>query len=489
MKKKTKPVIYFLLFILLISCEKSIEPDKDPDSAKIYKELDITSIPAGARVYINGKNSGYKTPCRIKWIEAEGVSVKLKLDPYYDYEKTLNAEELNSSSLYYDFTLDDRNFGTVICSINPSGSEIYINGENSGKRSPFTFTNIRPGKHSFQFRSYNHRDYSIDIDVPIKKRNEDIVELSATLIDTSLFVDYTRELPFTACNHILSLPGGELIISTLQNGLYSYSVPDKMVKKLYSGLLPTERIKFTYADSRGGLWVGTSAGILRIKPDGSAQLINSSNSELRSNEINGIVEDKYGIYWFATDIGLYNLYKDPLLGGAERIDNISFPQEYDDLKKVSSLGKSSLGVLWIAYPFYNRVFTYNWNTALANIGWTAYSVGTGDTKIFCAPGNKTYLYTEYTCTVNDNGIWKSVATAGYNSRFNAFYADQNGNAFLATPTSIRVIKSNGAAENISLTIPGLYSTPVITSIAMDERRNIWLSTLNYGIVRLKYFNR
>ena len=142
-----KHKLYILLFLVIMSsgCERKIFVESQADNIPAdYQTLDISSNPEGADVYLNGKNTGFITPCKIKWIENKPVSVTLKLNPFSDYQFMIQKNQITVNPVFYDFLLDDRNFGTAVCTTVPTGANIIINGKRQSDKTPHTYSLLRP---------------------------------------------------------------------------------------------------------------------------------------------------------------------------------------------------------------------------------------------------------------------------------------------------------------------------------------------------------
>ncbi|MEF3698611.1 hybrid sensor histidine kinase/response regulator [Desulfolutivibrio sp.] len=99
----------------------------------------------------------------------------------------------------------------------------------------------------------------------------------------------------------LYLQGGDtLFVGTEWQGLYEIDLQSGNA----AGHLPGRAVSSTFVDSRGGLWVGTDAGLAhRAKPDGPFVMYTHDPMDPMSicgNDIRGIAEDASGILWFGS---------------------------------------------------------------------------------------------------------------------------------------------------------------------------------------------
>ncbi|AEV98784.1 hypothetical protein A4D02_09565 [Niastella koreensis] len=91
------------------------------------------------------------------------------------------------------------------------------------------------------------------------------------------------------------------------NGLFLYNVQTNRFR-LYENIktdpssLPTNKIKAVTEDKWGNIWVGTTTGLSRLKPDGSGFI---HNRYLHGTEINYLAGDGQGFLWIGSFSGLY----------------------------------------------------------------------------------------------------------------------------------------------------------------------------------------
>jgi hypothetical protein len=104
--------------------------------------LDISSAPAGARVFINKTPKG-TTPCSEK-LEEGKYDVRVEKDGYHKFEKTCYVTRNKSVSVKADLLLLPCVLGITT---KPSGSRVFIDGKQVSD-SPVTLDTLSPGKHT-----------------------------------------------------------------------------------------------------------------------------------------------------------------------------------------------------------------------------------------------------------------------------------------------------------------------------------------------------
>lgn len=110
--------------------------------------VSISSTPSGARIYIDGKDSGEKSNITI-WGLTPGIhSIDLRLDGYNDYHASTQVNNGATSEL--SVTLEKKRIPTGSISVvsNPDGATVYIDGKRMNKVTPFRFDGYTVGKHT-----------------------------------------------------------------------------------------------------------------------------------------------------------------------------------------------------------------------------------------------------------------------------------------------------------------------------------------------------
>ncbi|MDZ7670342.1 MAG: two-component regulator propeller domain-containing protein [Gammaproteobacteria bacterium] len=102
---------------------------------------------------------------------------------------------------------------------------------------------------------------------------------------------------------------GQVWVATHGDGLYQLS--DGQLEPVpFQGDLPTESILSLFADSRGALWIGTSAGLARWDGD-SVGIVDQADGYPESN-IFSMRVDAYGDMWLSGNRGVYRIALDDL---------------------------------------------------------------------------------------------------------------------------------------------------------------------------------
>ena len=177
-----------LVAALISSCSQEVSvtpPDEPPPHGVVV----IDSKPTGAQIYLDGKNRRRATPDSLTWLETNTYTVTLKKDLYRDTSITISAVDGEKKNYFIDYTLNPAMRGKINCTAKPDGSDIYLDGVQTGLKTPAVLTGILPGYYSVRFSAPNFRDDSLQVTVS----SSNISIAKTTLVDTTKWTDYTTQ--------------------------------------------------------------------------------------------------------------------------------------------------------------------------------------------------------------------------------------------------------------------------------------------------------
>lgn len=183
--------LIFLVF-LVISCENAIDPINDKGT------IFLSSVPDKAEIYIDGKNTGKKTPTDIE--SPAGIhQITLKLEGYANYT-FVDTVFVNLESIVPIINL--KRYGLLVINSDPSGASIYIDEVNTQETTPKIFTQP-DGAYSVKLRAEDHADTTIDVVI----ENAQDVELDVNL--RGEFVTYfSGKVLYDTTNTTINQPSG-----------------------------------------------------------------------------------------------------------------------------------------------------------------------------------------------------------------------------------------------------------------------------------------
>jgi uncharacterized caspase-like protein len=157
--------------------------------------IDVQSNPAGAAVYIDGKNTGYKTPATISGLVAGSHTVRCSLSGYTDQSQTVTVNAGQTTSVTVTLQSQAPVTGSISVSSSPNGARIYIDGADTGYNAPRTFSGITTGTHTVRCSMTGYTDQSQSVTVSAGRTST--VRLSLT-----------RQGPVTGSLSVSSNPTG-----------------------------------------------------------------------------------------------------------------------------------------------------------------------------------------------------------------------------------------------------------------------------------------
>ncbi len=164
--------------------------------------LIISSNPIGARIYIDGFDTGLTTPATIGDILVGTHIYQLSLSGYID--NTGIFDIAHDKITIVDTLLELAYTGNLNISSNPIGAKIYIDGFGTGLITPSIIYNIYTGLHAYELELEGHRIYRNSIDIIQDQVAE--VQINLVQITGSLYFSTNPE-------------GAAIFIDNLDTGL------------------------------------------------------------------------------------------------------------------------------------------------------------------------------------------------------------------------------------------------------------------------------
>lgn len=481
--KKTTGIIFLpVLIFLSFSCGKEVSVSP-PDPPVHTGYFFINSNPAGADIYLNKKNTGRHTPDSLNWMEGNNYLVTLKYPLYKDTTFTISIDEKNRKEIFVDYYSNPAMYGKIACDTDPKNALIYLDGENSGKITPFTFENLIPGNHFIKYQYPGCRDDSMKIIVESSKTKSAFIKLT----DTTIWVTYNKinsGIPNDNVSAVLVDANDVKWIGTLGSGVVSFDGLKWQSYNSKNSRLPGDFITCMIFDNNGHLWAGTNNGLAEFGGN-TWNVYNTDNSMLPDNYINSICTDMNGVMWIGTQKGLIKINK--TVWTLFNTQNSKLP--FDNVQKVAT---EFNGTLWVGVQTYG-LMTYSsntWtsytreNTGLPGHDVTALAVGqfmegvwagfastlprgTDPGGLAVREGGKWYTNystipstTIHSVTIKDNTKW--VCTEGGILKF-------------STASQFQVLNKTNTQ----------LPTNSINAVAQDSRGFLWIATAGSGLVKYK----
>lgn len=138
---------------------KETEP-VDKANAEQFGSMEISSVPVGAQLYLNGRKLG-EAPYEEDRVKADSYELLARLSGYPDKTQkiTVRPEQNNSFLVRFDVPM-----GGISFTSQPSGATIYLNGNRSGT-TPRVVQNLTTGRHSIVIRKNGYKDFKANVSV------------------------------------------------------------------------------------------------------------------------------------------------------------------------------------------------------------------------------------------------------------------------------------------------------------------------------------
>lgn len=479
--------LLILTAVLVNSCEKDVftgPPDEPPpQNGKIF----VSSKPAGATIYVDGKNMGLTTPDSIEWLNTGVYSVKLRMDLFRDSVFQLSVKDSQTTSIFIDYYKNPGHYGAVYCNSKPQGASILFNDTLGSFVTPHRFNGLFPGYYKIVYTMPEHRADSAII--PVHGGTMEILNIA--LVDTSVWVTYNVANSKIPANSLTSLAVDNKNlkwIGTAENGLVSFdgknwrnfligkdiSAPDRITEiavdasggkwigtsnGLYflsgdhleerSAALPLPYVTALFIDSKGNVWVGTPRGL--VKYNGAQwEVFTTKNSGIAADFVTSLAEDLNGTIWIGSNVF-----------GISSFDG-SLWRDYD-LKKMKLPEEIGNGINSLCVDKSGNIFVAHTSNPQAGAtgGLTRFD-GTQWTQIFI------------------NSIFGVQLTS--------FFVDKSNYIWISTEAGLAKIDEEGNLLKFYNGMNSLLPSSSVKQVSLDLNGDLWITFGSAGITKFKKGN-
>jgi len=123
--------------------------------------LQVNSIPQETQIWLNGENTGEVTNHLFDPLATGSYRVKLVKEGYFDWEDTV--EVVGGQTTTVNATLIQ--WGNLQVNSTPTGAEIWLNGENTGKLTNHLFERLAPGSYVVRLVLAGYTDWVDTVEV------------------------------------------------------------------------------------------------------------------------------------------------------------------------------------------------------------------------------------------------------------------------------------------------------------------------------------
>lgn len=151
--------------------------------------LSVTSVPAGARVLLDGADTGKVTPVTLSGVAGGNHGVVLRLTGYQDGRQSVSVAPGGTAAVQLSLVKSAEASGTPAGPVqtqttlrvasSPAGAEITLDGKDLGRKTPATLT-VTAGSHTVQVRLSGYQSVTRTVTTVSGKQTSLSIELSKT---------------------------------------------------------------------------------------------------------------------------------------------------------------------------------------------------------------------------------------------------------------------------------------------------------------------
>ena len=127
--------------------------------------ISVSSVPAGASVWLDGKITGYKTPVTLTGISAGSHTVRCSTAGYTDQPLSVTVTAGQTTDVVLNLRVSGAETGSIYVTSLPSRALIYLDGKYLGVYTPTTINKVTAGTHTLRLTKYGYKDYTRSITV------------------------------------------------------------------------------------------------------------------------------------------------------------------------------------------------------------------------------------------------------------------------------------------------------------------------------------
>jgi len=224
--------------LLEIDPNHQLSPHASPKLSQVFNEvksqfkpsvktgsISVESTPEGASIYLDGELQDVKTPTTLKNVKLGEHTVKLFLEGYEDFEKSVTVQANQTAEVISTLTEIEKSraqvepvkkAGAIFVESEPAGANIYLDEALQESKTPATIGDVAPGAHSLKLSKLNYQEWTRQIDVEAGKTNK----LSAKLFPITQEPEAPKPLtPAKRSSRKWWIIGGGAVVAAAATGL------------------------------------------------------------------------------------------------------------------------------------------------------------------------------------------------------------------------------------------------------------------------------
>lgn len=490
-KKTTYLFTGLIIALALYSCNQEVSispPDKLPPDGYILVE----STPAGAHIFLNGKDTRRITPDSLTFLSTGTYNFTLKKNLFRDTNFVSDVIEGERKVTLIDYTKNPLMLGEINCNSFPKGAQIFLNDSATGKVTPTVLKQLIPGAYTIRYHFANHQDSQDNVIVQSSKTSA----INLTLVDTTAWqVFNTTNSPIKSndLTCIVTDNNNNLWIGTENQGLLEYDGHTWKQTMPYDHLpdnLPDNTVHVITVEANGDIWVGTRFGVLIITSAGFERY----NSTLGQKPfidptMRDIKTKPNGKVYIVTDSTFFIEEKIPVYPYRNfEIQNDDYYSKYGHFSSVEMdnnnyywLGTVSKGVFRYNLSFPGKDF-FN-TTTTTEIGDSITAIALSKTGTIWV-GYKWSVVAASGLSYYNGSSFKSLGVIPFNKNTNSIYIDDTNKKWIGTTGGLVVFDDASNTQVYDKETTGLNIDDV-RGVTKDQQGRIWIATHGGGLILKK----
>ena len=152
--------------------------------APVTGSISVSSSPTGARIYLDGTDTGFTTPRTISGVTAGAHTVRCSLSGYTDSSQSVTVSGGRTSSARMYLARQAPVTGSISVSSSPTGARIYLDGTDTGFTTPWTISGVTAGAHTIRCSLIGYTEQSQSVIVIAGQTSEITLALQGSVTGT-----------------------------------------------------------------------------------------------------------------------------------------------------------------------------------------------------------------------------------------------------------------------------------------------------------------
>ncbi len=214
--------------------------------------ISVNSTPQGAEIFINGRDTGLKTPNKVKETQKGTYEVTVKKAGYESATKTVNLK--NGGTVSVNFELKALGGYLSIVS-HPSGAEIFVDGRDKGVKTPNMIKGVPTGVHTITLKKVGYKSATVkvevntgktaSVDVSLQKATY-VLKVNSTPQGAEIFIN-GKDSGFKT-PHDFTLSFGQFTVELKKEGYETYAEQislqgNKTISAVLKKIIPVKKFK------------------------------------------------------------------------------------------------------------------------------------------------------------------------------------------------------------------------------------------------------